>query len=166
MKKILLSLLFAIVCHSASASFPVKKGLNDCDNIIMQDGSEISAKVLEITPSMIKYRLCNQSEGPVRSVGKDEVFMIKYSNGYKEKIEHQSESFDEPVEKEEAEKSGGFGVAAFILGILGFFVPYTGLLAIIFGAIGLGKNRKSKILAGIGLALGLANLVLVLILLA
>ena len=47
------------------------------------------------------------------------------------------------------QKSGGFGIAAFILGILG-----GSLLAIVFGAIGWQRNRRNRGLAIAGFVLG------------
>ena len=73
------------------ASFPVSNdstGISkiDCDIVILKTGEEISANVFEITPTMIKYKTCNQDSGPLRSVLKEDIFMIKYRDGSKEVI--------------------------------------------------------------------------------
>jgi hypothetical protein len=54
------------------------------DIIIKSNGEEVSAKVLELTTELVKYQLFNYPDGPVISVYKREVFMIKYANGTKE----------------------------------------------------------------------------------
>lgn len=56
---------------------------NECDIIIFQNGDEIFVKVFEITPDLIKYRHCKHEDGPLISVSKKDVFMIKYENGEK-----------------------------------------------------------------------------------
>ena len=54
------------------------------DVIILKNGNEIQAKVLEIDAKEIKYKLLNNIDGPTRIVNKDEVFMVKYKDGFKE----------------------------------------------------------------------------------
>jgi hypothetical protein len=40
--------------------------------------------VLEITPDLVKYKNWNNQAGPIYSVKKPEIFMIKYKNGSKD----------------------------------------------------------------------------------
>ncbi|WMX15635.1 hypothetical protein [Aureispira sp. CCB-E] len=54
------------------------------DNIIQRDGSEIKAKVLEITPKIIQYKRFDNINGPTYSILKANVFMIQYENGTKD----------------------------------------------------------------------------------
>ena len=56
----------------------------DCDNIIFKNGDELSAKVIEITAEFVKYRKCDNQEGPLISVSKKEILKIMYKNGTKE----------------------------------------------------------------------------------
>ena len=67
-------LLFCFACHAQ-------------DLIITKKGDEISAKVLEVTPTEIKYKRTDNPDGPVYTADKSTVFMIKYENGTKEIIE-------------------------------------------------------------------------------
>lgn len=64
------------------------------DIIIKKNGDEISAKVTELTDDLIKYKRFENIEGPVYSIQKSEVFMIRYSNGSKEtfNVENRKES--------------------------------------------------------------------------
>ena len=126
----------------------------------MQDGNEISVKVIEITPELIKYKKCNNS-GPLISIKKSDVFMIKYSDGSNQKIitDNKSNGSDEKL------RGNGFAVTALVCGILGFFVPGLGLLSIIFGAIGRSKKYKGRGMALTGMILGLVNLLLVFLIL-
>ncbi|MCZ8216897.1 MAG: hypothetical protein O9262_11690 [Cyclobacteriaceae bacterium] len=55
------------------------------DLIIKKDGSEISAKVVEVEDLKIKYRRFDQgATGPIYSITKTEVFMIRYEDGTKD----------------------------------------------------------------------------------
>lgn len=60
---------------------------DSCDMIILRNGEEISAKVLEIGIHEIKYKKCVNLNGPTISILKNDVFMIKYSNGTKDVME-------------------------------------------------------------------------------
>ena len=68
------------------ASFPINTFDEECDNLILRDGNEILVKIIEITPDLIKYKRCKKEDGPLISVSKEDVFMIKYNDGTKELI--------------------------------------------------------------------------------
>ena len=152
MKKLLLILLcFPIV---VCASFPVLENettiYNDsCDNIILKNGEEISAKVIEILPELIKYKNCSNLDGPLISIYKNEVLMLRYSNGSKEIF---SPSQEPPYPK----KKLGWGsivsiICANIAVVLLIFAPQFALLFSIL-AILFGTSSFSKRLWGFGLA--------------
>ena len=52
-----------------------------CDTLILKDGAEIKVKVTEITPTEVKYKHCNNLNGPTYVVYRYEVSYIKYKNG-------------------------------------------------------------------------------------
>lgn len=54
------------------------------DIIVKKNGDEIKAKVEEILATEIKYRKFENLTGPVYSMPKSEIFMIKYENGSKD----------------------------------------------------------------------------------
>lgn len=58
---------------------------NKCDIIVLKDGNEIEAHVLEINSTEIKYTKCHTSK-PMIAIAKSDVFMIKYENGMKDVI--------------------------------------------------------------------------------
>ena len=60
--------------------------IDTCDNIIFRGGEEVSSKIVTVTSNEIKYRKCPNATGPIYSVLKSTVFMIKYSNGNKDII--------------------------------------------------------------------------------
>lgn len=73
MKKLLLTLLFIfpLLCQAQ-------------DILIKRNGDEIEVKVQEIALNEIKYKRFDNLEGPLISISKNDVFMIKYENGTKE----------------------------------------------------------------------------------
>ncbi|PCJ79920.1 MAG: hypothetical protein COA49_10225 [Bacteroidetes bacterium] len=54
------------------------------DILTKNDGSELSVKVIEITEVLIKYKLYENLDGPLYTIKKSNVFMIKYENGSKD----------------------------------------------------------------------------------
>ncbi len=56
------------------------------DNIIFKDGMEMQAKVVEISPTELKYKRADHLEGPTYTVYRNEVFMVQYENGSSEVI--------------------------------------------------------------------------------
>jgi hypothetical protein len=74
MKKLLLAMFCAVAAQTLWAS----------DAIFLLDGSEIEAQVSEITQTEIKYKKVSNLNGPLYTMPKDAVFMIKYENGEKD----------------------------------------------------------------------------------
>lgn len=56
------------------------------DYITLKSGEEIKSKVTEITSNEIKYKKFDNLDGPIISIDKSTVFMIKYKNGTKDII--------------------------------------------------------------------------------
>ena len=55
--------------------------VNAQDLIILRDGNTIEAKVMEITPSEVKYRRFDNLNGPTIVIPKNSVLSIRYENG-------------------------------------------------------------------------------------
>ena len=72
MKKLFLLLLIALL------GIPILKAQ---DVITLKDGTNFQAKILEVTPSEIKYKKYSNLEGPVFVVNKTDVLSIRYENG-------------------------------------------------------------------------------------
>lgn len=54
------------------------------DNIILRNGEEIPAKVLEVTQTDLKYRKAANPDGPIYTATLRDVLLIKYANGTKD----------------------------------------------------------------------------------
>lgn len=86
MKKILLSvfLLFLFAFSGFSQ-----------DVITKSNGDEILAKILEVTQNDVKYRKFDQQNGPIFTISKAELLMVKYENGSKDVFNSQNKkNFD------------------------------------------------------------------------
>ena len=137
------------------AYLPTKKlVLSDtCGDIInLHNGITIVAKVIEITETQIKYKRCNNIDGPLFVANKNDVYSIKYTNGNTDHFIKTSEtdnsrSVGNPngaAKKHEGEKKV-HPLAYVTLGcaISIIFISIFGLLAtLIFAAI-----AKRKIMA-------------------
>ncbi len=55
-----------------------------CDVIVLKNGVEINAIVLEVSPIEVKYKKCDLPDSPMYIAEKADVFMIKYANGTKD----------------------------------------------------------------------------------
>jgi hypothetical protein len=66
--------------------------LNAQDLIIKKNGDEINAKVQEVGVTEIKYKKADNPDGPIFSMLKSDVFMIKFENGTKEVFTEENNS--------------------------------------------------------------------------
>jgi len=57
--------------------------------ITMKTGEDINAKVLEVTTSEIKYKKTDMPDGPIYSILKSDVLIIRYNNGTKDLFDKQ-----------------------------------------------------------------------------
>ncbi len=54
------------------------------DNIVLKNGTEIKAKVLEVSSTRLKYRRQDNPDGPMYTTGTADVLLINYANGTKD----------------------------------------------------------------------------------
>jgi hypothetical protein len=54
------------------------------DFLTKRNGDEVAVKVVEITPAEVKYRRTDNPDGPLISIWRTDVFMIRYANGTKD----------------------------------------------------------------------------------
>jgi hypothetical protein len=84
MKQIVKIMVVGLICFLFSIR------MNAQDVIFLRDGTEIAAIVQRIGSTDIDYKKFNNQQGPVYSIPKSQVFLIKYRNGDKD-------IFNEPV---------------------------------------------------------------------
>lgn len=140
---------------SASAKVPIKLKvksiptkqlptlLDSCgDIIILRNGEEITVKALEISQQTIKYKRCNNLDGPLISVNTENVFMIKYANGFKEVFKEKPVAVNIVETKKAPEKKyNNLAIASFVIALFLFF-PYGAPFAFGFGIQALREMKK------------------------
>lgn len=117
-----------------------------CDELIFNDGTEQKGKVTEITETEIKYKKCDMEDGPVYTVKKTSLFMIKYADGrrevFKEPKTTSNSSTTRKNDNNAIKKTHPMAIASLVMGILSiipYFTLITGILAIVFGNSALRK---------------------------
>jgi hypothetical protein len=146
-------------------SYPLPE---NCDELVLTDGTIIDAQVEEIGIDIIKYKECNNLDGPDIILAKSRVLSIRYKNG---KIVHinTSDTNNYYSKSPAAGKThqnnppNGMAVASLVCGIAGLLLielAIPSVLAIIFGIVALTKIKKypdrygQKTLAILGIVFG------------
>jgi hypothetical protein len=118
-----------------------------CDTIIMRNETEIKVKVIEITPTEVKYKYCDNLTGPMYVSYRYEVSYIKYANGKLESFKDEfapvrtvpSRQVSSPsyggsnyIDSRNAEKAKKVSLVALIFSCISL-VPFFGIPAIFIG---------------------------------
>ncbi len=119
---------------------PIKKapllvlGADTCgDKLLLQTADELSVKILEIDESFIKYKRCDNLNGPTYSISKNRVALITYANGTKEVIQQQAPTYKPQgkpsVSQDAPPKTNPLGLVS----LLGHIVLSIASQAVIYG---------------------------------
>jgi hypothetical protein len=136
-----------------------------CDIILMKDGSEMSVKVTEIGVTEIRYKNCDDQDGPVYVIGKKQVTVVLFANG---KRYSPSQDLSPGGTKPESKETRGdatlnilsislaaLGLAILLISPLGFGLVFIAaglaIAAIILGIFGLRRKLKGLGIAGIAI---------------
>ncbi|WP_299986698.1 hypothetical protein [uncultured Pontibacter sp.] len=87
MKNLLFTIIACLVYFTGQAQ----------DILIKRNGDELEVKVLEIDLEAVKYKRFDNLEGPIISIAKADVFMIKYENGTKVTMNEMRPTVQQPV---------------------------------------------------------------------
>lgn len=153
-----------------------------CDEIILKNGDEILAKVIEIDNSVVKYKKCDNLDGPLYNIEKSKVLIIKYTNGTKDVFaDNESTDSGKVNQKSTTRKVNAASVLSFVFSFAGVLIGLfasmiVGLalsgVAFILGIVGIivtsvkSDRYKGRGFAIVGLILGLAGVVVVSLFLA
>ena len=85
--------------------------VNAQDKIFLKSGNSFEAKISEINQKDIKYKKFNNLEGPIFTIGKNEIHMIVYENGENEMFSKKHTSIE--LKRNRFEASFGFAGYAF-----------------------------------------------------
>ncbi len=97
------------------------------DKIILKTGDEFLVKIIEVSDKEIKYKRCDNINGPLYSIAAHKVYMIEYANGIKEHIVSEVKDIkNTPANESEVKASGDKKYSAtywltWILFVIGFF---------------------------------------------
>ncbi|MGZ3866304.1 MAG: TM2 domain-containing protein [Bacteroidia bacterium] len=112
-----------------------------CDTIFFKNGLQIKAKISEISASEIKYRMCDNPEGPLFIKDVSEIAYVRHTNGtiteFSNHVTANNQANQPQQHRPQNNSYGSSGksqiiaaVLCFFLGILGvhrFYLGYTGL---------------------------------------
>jgi len=159
----------------------IKETKNDTcgDLIIMLDGAVIEAKVIEVTQTNVKYKKCNNVNGPTYTTALEKIERIQYKDGsqdivdsgtkpsvrflpkgsdlkYKTISESKGDFYQQiNSTKNEKDAYNQAAIGSLVCGIFSFFVPIaiiTGPIALITGIIALRQLRNGSGNKGHGMA--------------
>lgn len=69
------------------------------DIITKKDGTDIEAKILEVSSNNVRYQKYSNLDGPTYNLATDEILMIRYSNGEKEIFQSSNKVEDASVQQ-------------------------------------------------------------------
>lgn len=70
------------------------------DIIVMRNGDEVEAKVTKVGTTEVEYHKWSNQDGPVYTVAKSDVFMVKYKNGEKDVFDNVTAKSDNSPKSE------------------------------------------------------------------
>lgn len=108
------------------------------DILLLQNADELKVKVLEIDERTIKYKRCDNINGPTYSISKSKVAMITYVNGVKEMMMPESPggTKEQEVRKPEVPaKTNVLGLTSLLLYIFGTILSRSIVLTNLSGSI-------------------------------
>lgn len=126
---------------SAKQASGLPDSLRPCEKLIMNNGNEFSAIVLEIGVTNIRYKRCENRTGPEYVLPKSLIFSIQHPDGRNEIMN------PKPVAKvyntkRRVQPLGVIGSIFGAAGIIAFGIP-LGLLALIMGSLSLSKIKSN-----------------------
>lgn len=104
---------------------PLLSNKDTCGDVMtLKIGEEWKVKVLEINEETIKYKRCDNFDGPLYTIGKEKVYAITYTNGYKEIIAPPVKKVEvtKYQEKEYPSELLWATILPFVLGGIGLFI--------------------------------------------
>lgn len=115
--------------------------LQPCQKMIMNNGNEISAVILEIGTTEIRYKRCENRSGPDYVLPKSLVFLIQYPDGTNEIISPKTESNFSSNDRR-VQPLGVIGSVLGLLGIIAFGIP-LGIIAMTFGNLSMDRIKRN-----------------------
>jgi len=103
-----------------------------CEDVInFRSGKVLTAKVLEITETHIKYKRCDNLDGPVFSINKNDIASVKYPNGTVETFELAYTPLPTPVKRPVPNRLKRVHPMAWVVLAFTIAIPVLGLLSML-----------------------------------
>jgi hypothetical protein len=130
---------------------------DSCDTIIMVDGSQLLALVVEVSEGAVEYKECSYLKGPSHYISRTKTRLVKYTNGTSELVEEKKPVVTENKPEQTAPEINKFNLAGIISSALGLILviltggpmgiplwigTILGVTGAILGADALGKIDK------------------------
>ena len=131
------------------------------DIILKRDGSDIKAKVIEITDQQIKYKSFDYQSGPTRDINISDVFMIVYKNGQKEVFNEQTSTEEIHTVSSSDLKREFDGIGSKDKAMLIFFRENNFPEYYIRFASACGQRNSGKVLLGAGIVLSIGGVIFI-----
>jgi hypothetical protein len=112
-----------------------------CQKLIMNNGNEISAMILEISSTEIRYKRCENPSGPDYVLPKSLIFLVQYADGTNKIINPKSDPKSYNKDRS-VEPMGIIGSALGLVGLIAFGIP-LGLVAMALGSLSLDKIKRN-----------------------
>jgi hypothetical protein len=141
--------IFIIVLVLTSMTIPTKSTLliENCDVVYFINGATFEAKNITIEDGFIRFKKCDNPDGPTYEIKKSDVSKIEYSNGstldFKKEALRNGDVKTEPLSIF-AFASGGVGILSLFAGALGGLGILFALGGIIMGFISKKNIKDSK----------------------
>ena len=140
-------LFVVIVLSSMTITTKSALTIENCDVVYFINGATFEAKNIVIDDDYIRYKKCDNPDGPTYEVKKSDVSKIEYANGstldFKKEINRNEEVKTEPLSIF-AFASGGLGILSLLVGSLGGLGILFALGGIIMGFISKKNIKDSK----------------------
>jgi len=129
-------------CNIRSAQpYALEDSTKPCQKLIMNNGNEIRAMILEISNTEIRYKRCENLSGPDYVLPKSLIFLVQHADGTNEIISPKQapKSYDKD---RNVEPMAVIGSVLGLLGLIAFGIP-LGLVAMVLGVLSIGKIKKN-----------------------
>jgi hypothetical protein len=119
-------------------------GKDTCGDVLFfKKGQKIIAKVIAIEGNNVRYKRCDNLDGPIFSVNKKSLALLQYVNGTKEDLSLQEEPTTYTVvDKDDGSKKNTMGLLSFFCALIGVALIIPMPLALIFAAISFSQFMK------------------------
>ncbi|MFK8038272.1 MAG: TM2 domain-containing protein [Crocinitomicaceae bacterium] len=111
----------------------------ECDIIVLKNGNEIQAKVIEVGTTELKYKMCDNLDGPIFSKSISDISVLKYPNGTKTVFDEEAEKDISDLNEDDYIDTFGGNDKSFIIAILlWFFIGIIGIHRFYLGHYAIG----------------------------